>query len=88
MTGVPSALAQAQRHVKRVRDFSYHLMTYVLVNLLLIVVDSRAGAGDQAFLGLDWAYWVVIFWGFGIVGHAVYAFFDDYRASRLAGRTS
>ncbi len=76
----------ARSHVRHVRDFFYHLMTYVLIGLLLIVLDRRAGAGENAVLGLDWAYWVLIFWGFGILGHGIAAYFDEYRARRLGSR--
>ena len=76
MTQADSALEQAQQHVKHVRDFFYHLMVYVLVNALLIVIDLRQG-------GLDWAYWVIIGWGFGVLGHAISVFFGDYRAQKL-----
>ena len=70
------ALERAKEHVKHVRDFYYHLMVYVLVNAMLVIIDLRVG-------GLDWAYWVIIFWGFGIAGHAIYAFFGDYRVQKL-----
>jgi uncharacterized membrane protein len=76
------ALERATKHVKEVRDFFYHLMTYVLVSTLMIVLDRRDGAGG-GFLGLDWAYWLIIFWGFGIAGHAIYVFFGDYRVQKV-----
>jgi len=76
------ALERAKKHVKDVRDFYYHLMTYVLVNAMLVAIDLRVdGAGG--FLGLDWAYWVTIGWGFGIVGHAISVFFGEYRVQKL-----
>ncbi len=70
-----SALERAEQHVKAVRDFLYHLMTFAFVSVLLIIVDVRAGAGAQPVLGLDWAYWVVLFWGLGVVGHAISVFY-------------
>jgi hypothetical protein len=79
------ALERARKHVKAVRDFFYHLMVYVLVNALLVVVDLRA-TGSEPVLGLDWAYWVILFWGFGVAGHAVAVFFGDYRIHRTAAR--
>ena len=88
MTAQNPAPERARVHVKHVRDFFYHLMTFVFANALLIVVDRRGGVSDGSILGLDWAYWVVPFWGFGVLGHAVYAFFDDYRAERLSTRIS
>ena len=77
-----STLEWVKKHVKDVRDFYYHLMTYVLVNAMLVAIDLRVdGAGG--FLGLDWAYWVTIGWGFGIVGHAISVFFGEYRVQKL-----
>lgn len=72
-------LQSAKKHLKAVRDFMYHLMVFLFVNGLLVILDVRAGVGDQAVLGLDWAYWVVLFWGIGLVGHAIYAFFGEHK---------
>lgn len=68
-----------RKHLKAIRDFMYHLMVFLFVNGLLVILDVRAGVGDQAVLGLDWAYWIVLFWGIGLVGHAIYAFFGEHR---------
>lgn len=72
-------LVSAAKSLKAARDFMYHLMVFVFVNGLLVILDVRAGSGDQAILGLDWAYLVILFWGFGLMAHAVYAFFGDHR---------
>lgn len=72
-------LAATKRNLKIVRDFMYHLMVFLFVGGLLVILDVRAGAGDMAVLGLDWAYWVILFWGIGVVGHAIYAFFGEHR---------
>jgi hypothetical protein len=82
MTQEDPALERARKHVKDVRDFYYHLMTYVLVNALLVIVDLRGGPGGD-FLGLDFAYWLILFWGFGIAGHAISVFYGEYRVQRL-----
>jgi hypothetical protein len=82
MTQEDPALERAKKHVKNVRDFYYHLMTYVLVNALMVIIDLRGGAGG-GFLGLDFAHWLIIGWGFGIVGHAISVFFGDYRVQKL-----
>lgn len=76
------ALERARKHVKDVRDFFYHLMVYVLVNTLMIVIDRGSGAGE-GFLGLDFAYWLIIAWGFGIAGHGISVFFGDYRVQKV-----
>jgi hypothetical protein len=72
-------IEMAKEHLKAIRDFMYHLMTFVFVSGLLVILDVRAGVGDGAVLGLDWAYWVILFWGMGLMGHAVYAFFGEHR---------
>jgi 2TM domain len=74
-----TALEAARKHLKAIRDFFYHLMVFLFVNGLLVILDVRSGVGDQAVLGLDWAYWVILFWGVGLVGHAIYAFFGEHR---------
>jgi len=76
------ALDRAKQHVKDVRDFYYHLMTFVFVNAMMIAIDLRVDAGGGV-LGLDWAYWVILGWGLGIAGHAISVFFGDYRAQKL-----
>ena len=80
------ALERARKHVKRRRDFLYHLMTYVFVNALLVIIDRRGGTGDQAVMGLDWAYWLILFWGLGVVGHAIAVSFGDRRVAKLYER--
>ena len=77
------ALEGAKKHVKNVRDFYYHLMTYVVVSALLVIVDRQGGTGAHPVLGLDWAYWVILFWGLGVLGHAISVFFGDYRVRKL-----
>lgn len=79
MMQIDRGLEAAKKNLKAVRDFMYHLMVFVFVNGLLVILDVRAGSGETAVLGLDWAYWVILFWGIGLVGHAVYAFFGDHR---------
>lgn len=85
MTQEDPALERAKKHVKDVRDFWYHLMTFVLVNALLVIIDLRVDTG-QGFLGLDFAYWVIFGWGFGLLGHAISVFYGDYRVQRLYER--
>lgn len=82
MTDKDPALVRAETYVKTVRDFWYHFMVFVLVNAVLVIVDLGGGAND-GFLGMDFAYWVILFWGFGIIGHAIYAFTGDRRVSKV-----
>ncbi len=82
MTQENPALERTKKHVKDVRDFYYHLMTFVFVNAMIIIIDLRVDAGG-GFLGLDWAYWMILGWGLGIAGHAISVFFGDYRVQKL-----
>ncbi len=55
---------EAKRRVKELKDFYRNLMTYVAVNILLIVINLITSP-DRL-----WFFWVTIFWGIGIVLHA------------------
>ncbi len=85
MSSENPTLGWARKHVKAVRDFLYHLMVFVLVNAMLVIVDVLGG-GPGDILGLDWAYWVIIAWGFGLAGHAISVFYGEARVQRLAAR--
>lgn len=50
------------------RDFSSHLVSYVVVNSFLILVCAVTGAG------YFWPIWVLACWGIGVVLHAWEAF--------------
>jgi len=69
------ALGRARRRVARIRGFYVHLITYLVVNSLLATIDLIAGTtGDEVVIGLDWAYWSIIFWGVIVVADAVTTF--------------
>ncbi len=79
------SLRLAKKQNKQVRDFWYHLMVYVFVCGLLVVVDLRGGQTGQTgqpVLGLDWAFWVILFWGLGVIGHAISVYLSDDRAEQ------
>jgi hypothetical protein len=57
MTQDDPAPERVREHVKDVRNSYYHLITHVLINALMIVIDRREGMGGD-FLGRDWAYWL------------------------------
>ena len=79
MTRTDPVPHRVDEHLKAVRDFFYHLVVFVFVIGLMVVLDVRAGTADGAIAGLDWAYWVALFWGLGLATHAVYAFLGDHR---------
>jgi len=55
---------EAKKRVKELKDFYRNLITYVAVNILLIVINLITSPDSL------WFYWVTIFWGIGIVLHA------------------
>ncbi|HZS13920.1 MAG TPA: 2TM domain-containing protein [Candidatus Dormibacteraeota bacterium] len=61
--------AEARRRVRERREFPTHLLTYVLVNGVLIAIWAMSGQG------FFWPGIVMAGWGVGVVMHAwnVYA---------------
>ena len=72
--GTDGAVQRAEKRVKKVRDFYGHLMAYLIVNTILVLIDVADGAGSDAFLGLDWAYFPIIGWGIFVVLDAISTF--------------
>jgi len=59
---------RAQARVRRVRNFYSSLITYILVNLLLLVINLVSSPNSL------WFYWVAIIWGFVIIVQAFNTF--------------
>jgi 2TM domain len=60
-------------NIKRKREFRQHLLTYVVVNIALVIVWAVTGAG------YFWPGWVIGGWGIGVVMHA----WDAYGRRRV-----
>ena len=88
MTDSPEAVARerAKKRVSDIRDFFGHLAAYLITNGIVIFIDLRDGAGEEAFIGLDWAYWVIFPWGIGLLIHAVSLFLFEGHFERLEER--
>lgn len=69
-----AALERARKRVKEVRDFYGHLFIYLIVNAIFVTIDLLDGRGDDAFLGLDWAYFPIIGWGIFVLIDALSTF--------------
>jgi len=54
---------EAKERVKELKGFYRNLITYVAVNIFLIVINLITSPDNL------WFYWVTIFWGIGIVLH-------------------
>ena len=61
---VQSERDAARRRVQARRDFASHFVSYVVVNVFLVIVWAVTGAG------YFWPVWVLGAWGIGLVLHA------------------
>lgn len=61
---------KAQRRVREIRAFYNTIVTYVLVNILLVIINLIT---DRHHL---WFYWVTLIWGFALIwqGFKIFAF--------------
>jgi len=66
----------AERRVKQRMDLWWHLGSYVIVNIFLIIVWAITGAG------YPWFVWVMIGWGIGIAFHLMHYFMTISGESR------
>jgi len=60
----------AKKRVNELKDFYYHLISFIGVNILLLIIDLLSS--PRSF----WFYWVTIFWGLAVILHGsqVYIF--------------
>ncbi len=59
----------ARKRVEELKGFYSHLFSYILVNIILLLIDVFVSSGPL------WFYWVTLFWGIGIMSHAMNVFF-------------
>ena len=59
---------RAKKRVRELKDFYTHLIVYAGVNVMLFVINLVTAPGAW------WFYWVTIFWGIGILWHAISTF--------------
>jgi hypothetical protein len=76
------AMIRAKKRVEEVSAFYYHLMVFVFMGFFLIIIDRMSGPNDR-FAGLDWAFWIILFWGLGVVGHAISVYFGESRLQKV-----
>ncbi|MEW6554636.1 MAG: 2TM domain-containing protein [Actinomycetota bacterium] len=66
----------AERRVKQKLELWWHLGSYVIVNVFLIIIWAITGAG------YPWFVWVMIGWGIGVAFHLMHYFMDVHGESR------
>jgi len=55
---------KAKKRVEELRKFYGNLVTYAVINVVLIIINLVTSPGSL------WFYWVTIFWGIAILLHA------------------
>ncbi len=61
-------LRRAQARAQRMRRFYSNLVTFVLINLLLILINLISSPESL------WFYWVTLIWGFVLIAQAFNTF--------------
>ncbi len=56
---------RAKKRVGELRGFYEHLIAYVVVNIMLVIINLVSSPDTL------WFYWVTIFWGIGVIWHAI-----------------
>ena len=54
---------RAEKRVDEKMEFYKHLMSFIVVNIFLIVLNVLTSPGEW------WFYWVTIFWGIALFVH-------------------
>ena len=55
---------KAKKRVEELKKFYSNLASYVVINIILIIINLVTSPGKL------WFYWVTIFWGIAILLHA------------------
>lgn len=65
---------RAEKRVDEKIGFYRHLYSFIVVNVILIVINILFSKGEW------WFYWVTFFWGIGLVSHFIKTFivFDKF----------
>ena len=59
---------KAKARVKELKDFYNNLITYAVINALLIIINLLTSPKTL------WFFWVTIFWGIAVLLHAAKVF--------------
>ncbi len=65
---LPSEEQRVIEHVRDIKGFYSHLVTYVLVIMLLFVINLVTNPGNI------WAWWPAMGWGIGVALHGLNVF--------------
>jgi hypothetical protein len=65
------AYERAKKRVEEVKGFYSHLITYIVVNVFLAVINLLT------YPAFPWFLFVTVFWGIGLVSHGVSVYFKQ-----------
>ena len=69
----PTPEMLAQRRAKYLTGLLWHVGVFVIINAFFWVLDLTVGQE-----GLNWAFWITLFWGLALAFHAL-AYYVDGR---------
>lgn len=70
------AYLRARKKVEVLKGFYQHLIAYLIINLAMVFVLANVfSSGKTDFSNVE-VYFIAIFWGIGLVSHAIYVLFE------------
>ena len=75
MENVNAQYAQAKRTVQKRKSFYIHAIVYFCVNAFILA--SNGITSDKGIADAE-CYFMALFWGFGLLGHACSVFVPDF----------
>lgn len=73
----PSEAELAQRRARYLTGLLWHLGAFVIINAFFWMLDLLLGEP-----GLQWAYWITIFWGLALAFHVLAWLIDGRQVER------
>lgn len=64
---------EAQKRVKKIKGFYVHLLIYLLVNMALLIINTRDEGLLEGMQDLE-NYSTIFFWGLGLLAHGINVF--------------
>jgi Na+/melibiose symporter-like transporter len=58
--------ARARKRAKSYTSLLWHIGVFIVISAFFWILDLTTGAE-----GIQWAYWITIFWGFALAMHVV-----------------
>lgn len=68
---------RAHKRAKASTSLMWHIGVFIIINAFFWILDLWTGAS-----GLQWAFWITLFWGFALLFHALAWFVDGRQLER------